>query len=66
MEDFISNMDFNITMLNEESKRFLELKYSDKAKVVEISRKMNMAAATVYRIREEMIEDIENFMNILK
>ena len=34
LESYISNMDFNINMLNEESKRFLELKYSDKAKVI--------------------------------
>lgn len=66
LENYISNMDFNINMLNEESKRFLELKYSDKAKVIAISHKMNMAVATVYRIREEIVENIANFMNIIK
>ncbi|WP_099346875.1 transcriptional regulator [Clostridium tertium] len=66
LENYISNMEFNINMLNEESKRFLELKYSDKAKVIAISQKMNMAVATVYRIREEIVENIANFMNIIK
>ena len=66
LENYISNMDFNINMLNEESKRFLELKYSDKAKAIAISHKMNMAVATVYRIREEIVENIANFMNIIK
>lgn len=66
LENYISNMDFNINMLNEESKRFLELKYSDKAKVIAIAQKMNMAVATVYRIREEIVEKIANFMNIIK
>lgn len=59
-------MDCNINMLDEESKRFLELKYSDKAKVVAIARKMNMAEATVYRIREEIIENIANFRLFIK
>jgi len=66
LENYISNMEFNINMLNEESKRFLELKYSDKAKVIAISHKMNMVVATVYRTREEIIENIANFMNIIK
>ena len=66
LESYISNMDFNINMLNEESKRFLELKYSDKAKVISIAQKMNMAVATVYRIREEIVENVANFMNIIK
>lgn len=63
LENNIGNMDFNINMLNEESKRFLELKYSDKEKAVAISLKMNMALATVYRIREEIIKDVANFMD---
>ncbi|BFK81478.1 hypothetical protein I3900191A7_16230 [Clostridium baratii] len=66
MENYISNIEYNINMLNEESKRFLELKYSDKEKVVSIAYKMNMAVATVYRVREEIIENIANFMNIIK
>lgn len=66
MENYISNIEYNINMLNEESKRFLELKYSDKEKVVAIAYKMNMAVATVYRVREEIIENIANFMNIIK
>lgn len=66
LKNYISNIEFNINMLNEESKRFLELKYSDKAKVITIAQKMNMAVATVYRIREEILENIANFMNIIK
>lgn len=66
MENYIGNIEYNINMLNEESKRFLELKYSDKEKVVAIAYKMNMAVATVYRVREEIIENIANFMNIIK
>ena len=66
LENYISNIEFNINMLNEENKRFLELKYSDEAGVVEIAHKMNMSLATVYRIREEIIKNIANFMNIIK
>lgn len=66
LEIYISNMDCNINMLDEESKRFLELKYSDKAKVIAIARKMNMAEATVYRIREEIIGNIANFRLFIK
>lgn len=53
-------------MWNEGSKSFLELKYSDKAKVIAIAQKMNITVATVYRIREEIIENIANFMRIIK
>lgn len=56
-------MEFNINMLNEESKRFLELKYSDKVKVIAIAQKMNMEVATVYRIREEIIENIRTLIS---
>ena len=34
--------------------------------VISIAQKMNMAVATVYRIREEIVENVANFMNIIK
>lgn len=64
LEEFIRHMDYNVGMLNEESKRFIELKYGDGENILTISRKLNIAQATAYRMREELVENICNYMTI--
>lgn len=66
VEEFTKHMDYNIKSLNEEDKRFLELKYGECANILKISRLMNMAQTTAYRKREELIENISNFEILVK
>jgi len=54
----------NITMLSEENRRFIELKYGDKKSIEEIADSLNMARTTAYRKREELVEDIAQWCNI--
>lgn len=65
LESFINNMERNIEMLNEEDKRFIELKYGDKKNILQISLKMNMAQMTAYRKRDEIIKAIAEYDNLL-
>ncbi|WP_291649905.1 transcriptional regulator [Clostridium sp.] len=63
MERYIEYMNRNIDLLSEEDKRFLELKYGDKKNILQISMKLNMAQATAYRKREELVEVIAEYEN---
>lgn len=65
IERYIEHMNKNIELLNEEDKRFLELKYGDRNSILQISIKLNMAQATAYRKREELVEAIAEFENTL-
>lgn len=65
-EKFVKRMETNIEMLEEEDKRYVELKYGDRKGVPEVADKLNMARATAYRKREELIENISHFMNLIK
>jgi len=64
MERYIDYMDRNIRMLQEEDKRFLELKYGDKKNILQISMRLNMAQATAYRKREELVEAVAEYENM--
>lgn len=64
MERYIDYMDRNIRMLQEEDKRFLELKYGDKKNILQISMRLNIAQATAYRKREELVEAIAEYENM--
>lgn len=55
-ENYINKFNSKMEMLEEEDKKFLELKYGDSASITTIARKMNIAQSTAYRKREEMIE----------
>ncbi len=66
MESYIRSMEINIEMLNQEDKCFLELKYRDEKEVAAIADKLNMARATAYRKREELVESISKFMYLIK
>jgi len=63
MERYIDYMDRNIRMLQEEDKRFLELKYGDKKNILQISMRLNIAQATAYRKREELVEAVAEYEN---
>lgn len=65
-ESYIKCMDANIEMLQEEDRRFIELKYEDEKKVPEIAYKLNMARATAYRKREELVKNILQFMFLVR
>ncbi|NFS12801.1 transcriptional regulator [Clostridium botulinum] len=66
MRSFIRIMDTNIESLREEDKRFIELKYGDKKEVPYIAMQLNMAQATAYRHREELVENIADSMWMYK
>ncbi|MGG7144905.1 transcriptional regulator [Clostridium nigeriense] len=63
MERYIDYIDRNIRMLQEEDKRFLELKYGDKKNILQISMRLNIAQATAYRKREELVEAVAEYEN---
>ena len=63
LEKYISYMDRNINLLGEEDKRFLELKYGDKKNILQISLRLNIAQATAYRKREELVEVVAEYEN---
>lgn len=65
LNDYVSNMDLNLSTLNEEDRRFIELKYGDKKSILAISQSLNIAQATAYRKREEIIELVAEFKNTL-
>ncbi|WP_024614673.1 hypothetical protein [Clostridium sp. Ade.TY] len=64
-ENYIENMEGNLKTLDEEDRRYIELKYCDKKSVLQIARSLNMAQATAYRKGEEVIEIIAEYKNTL-
>jgi hypothetical protein len=61
------DMQFNLSMLSEESKRFLEWKYGEGKSVEWIATEMfGGDRATAYRKREELMEDIAHWCNFIK
>ncbi|HFE9685129.1 TPA: hypothetical protein ACGA33_000854 [Clostridium perfringens] len=65
LNDYVSNMDLNLSTLNEEDRRFIELKYGDEKSILAISQSLNIAQATAYRKREEVIYKVAEFKNTL-
>ncbi|SHK38535.1 hypothetical protein SAMN02745248_02422 [Hathewaya proteolytica DSM 3090] len=65
-KEFISYMEYNLSMLEEEDKQFIELKYGDGRNIIYISQTLNIAQATCYRKREELIHNIAQFENLIK
>lgn len=65
----IEKLDNNIGMLNDECKRFLELKYNilpgEERGIREIAFEMNMSKNRAYELREELVKNIYQF-NTLK
>lgn len=61
------DIEYNLNMLNEELRRFVEWKYGEKKSIEWISIEMyGGARMTAYRKREEVIENIAQFTNIIK
>ena len=66
MQSFIRRMDTNIEYLLEEDKRFIEYFYGAKEKIPFIAMQLNIAQATAYRKREELVKNIEDSMWMFK
>jgi hypothetical protein len=63
----IQDMHSNLAMISEESKRFIECKYGECKSVEWIAEEMYLGArSTAYRKREELIQDIGQWVNIIK
>lgn len=66
-EEQIADMDYNIQMLNEEHKRLIEWKYGENKSLDWIATEMyGGARTTAYRKREELVESIAQWCNIVK
>lgn len=60
-------MQFNLSMLSEESKRFIEWKYGECKSVEWIANEMYAGArSTACRKKEELVESIAQWTNIMK
>lgn len=67
LERQVASLKYNIGMLSEESKRFIEWKYGECKSVDWIAAEMyGGARSTAYRKREELVEDIANWCNFAK
>lgn len=63
----IQDMQFNLSMLNEELKRFIEWKYGEEKSIEWISEEMYQGArSTAYRKREELVEGIAQWCNVIR
>ncbi|AJA42577.1 putative transcriptional regulator (endogenous virus) [Clostridium phage phiCT453B] len=67
LERQVTPLKYNINMLSEESKRFIEWKYAEGKSVDWIANKMyGGARSTAYRKREELVENIAQWYNIIE
>lgn len=65
-EEQIADMDYNIQMLNEEYKRLIEWKYGERKSIDWIATEMyGGARTTAYRKRDELVESIAQWCNII-
>ncbi|MBY0754549.1 transcriptional regulator [Clostridium sardiniense] len=65
LERYVDNMETNLNTLEEEDRRYIELKYGDKKSVLQIARSLNIAQATAYRKRGEVIAIIAEYKNTI-
>lgn len=65
LNDYVEDMDLNLNTLNEEDRRYIELKYGDGKNPIAIARSLNIAQATAYRKGEEVVEKVADFKNTL-
>lgn len=65
MEEEIEDMKYNLSLLNEESKQFIEWKYGEKKSIEFIAQRLAIAPATAYRKREELVEEIAQFSRLV-
>ena len=55
MEDFINEMDYSISLMDDEDKKFIELKYKQGKRATSIALEMNISQATLYRRKNKII-----------
>ena len=65
LEEYVDNMETNLNTLCEEDRRFIELKYGDNKSILQISQSLNIAQATAYRKREDVVRIVADFKNTL-
>ncbi|HDK7215209.1 TPA: hypothetical protein PTV45_000569 [Clostridium botulinum] len=66
LEREIASINYNISMLSEEAKEFVKLKYKEHRSVPCIAEMMYAGArATAYRKREEILENINHFDKVI-
>ena len=66
MQSFIRIMDSNIENLSEEDKRFIEYLFGSTSSIPYIAMKLNMAQATAYRRKDDLIKNIADSMWMYK
>lgn len=62
----ISSMQYNINMLKAEDKRLIELKYKEKKSVVNICFALNTSKSSLFKRKDELVENIGHWIGILK
>lgn len=58
MENLIHEMDYNLSLLNEEERKIVELKYKSKKSIAAISMEMNISLTTTYRRKDKIISNL--------
>lgn len=58
-----ADIEYVLSLMSEESKQFIELKYGEEASIYTIADKLLMAKTTVARRRQEIIEDIAKYFS---
>jgi predicted nucleic acid-binding Zn-ribbon protein len=62
-EKEIADIGYVISLLNEECKQFVELKYGESKSLYEIADRLNMGKSTAGRRREEIVEDVAKWLS---
>lgn len=57
----IKKIESNINMLNEEYKKFIQLKYNKELRVREVAIEMNMSKNAAYSLKDKIIESIYSY-----
>lgn len=65
IKELAITIESNINMLNEEDKKFIELKYKERLEVQVIAMKLNMSPATAFRLRKKLVYDIVNWLRFV-
>ncbi|MBD5572379.1 sigma-70 family RNA polymerase sigma factor [Clostridium botulinum] len=66
LEEESSSIECNIGMLNEEDKKFIELKYGKELSVEEVGSEMGMCRSVAYDKRKELVNNIMIWNEIIK
>lgn len=61
-EEFISYMDFILGLLSDDKRRFINMKYGEHNEILDIASCFNIAQATAYRWKNDIIKDVAEVM----